>query len=130
MFNNHLMKSESEWREELTPEQYRVLRKSGTEPPYTGRLLHKKEEGIYHCAACGNKVFNSDTKFESGTGWPSFNKAVKDSVILEKDATGRIEVRCAECGSHLGHVFNDGPKPTGKRYCINSIALNFKGEGE
>lgn len=121
------MKGESEWREELTPEQYRVLRKAGTEPPYTGRLLHKKEKGTYHCAACGNKLFKSGTKFDSGTGWPSFYEVIKGSVKLEKDATSRVEVRCAKCGSHLGHVFNDGPKPTGKRYCINSIALKFKG---
>lgn len=123
-------KSEQEWREELTPKQYRVLRKGGTEPPFTGKLLHNKREGTYHCAACGNKVFNSKTKFESSSGWPSFYKAVKDRVELEKDITGRVEVKCAKCGSHLGHVFNDGPTLTGKRYCINSAALKFREGGD
>lgn len=123
-------KPEEYWRKKLTPEQYRVLREKGTEPPFTGALLDNKERGMYACAACGTPLFSSDTKYESGTGWPSFWEAVsKDNVKLEDDfelGMHRVEVKCAKCGGHLGHVFDDGPQPTGKRYCINSCALDFK----
>jgi peptide-methionine (R)-S-oxide reductase len=119
----------SEWREQLTPDQYRVLREAGTEAPFTGKYVHVKDDGIYRCAACGAELFSSDTKFESGTGWPSFTEpVVAASVELVDDNSHgmhRVEVRCRRCGSHLGHVFPDGPAPTGQRYCINSIALDL-----
>lgn len=123
-------KSEEEWEKDLTPEQYRVLRKKGTEPPFSGDLYYNKEKGVYACAACGQELFSSDTKFNSGTGWPSFGAALaEDRVRLLTDNSHlmkRIEVVCSRCGGHLGHVFDDGPKPTGKRYCINSVSLDFK----
>jgi peptide-methionine (R)-S-oxide reductase len=119
----------SEWREQPTPDQYRVLREAGTEAPFTGKYVHVKDDGIYRCAACGAELFSSDTKFESGTGWPSFTEpVVAASVELVDDNSHgmhRVEVRCRRCGSHLGHVFPDGPAPTGQRYCINSIALDL-----
>jgi peptide-methionine (R)-S-oxide reductase len=122
-------RSESEWREQLTPEQYRILREAGTEPPFSGRYVYAKDDGIYHCAACGAELFSSDTKFDSGTGWPSFTEpVVAASVELLDDSSHgmhRTEVRCRRCGSHLGHVFPDGPAPTGMRYCINSLALDL-----
>lgn len=123
--------SDEEWKQRLTPEQYRVLRGKETEMPGTGRLLHNKESGEYRCAACGNVVFNSDTKFESGSGWPSFyNVANNHAVRLHEDRSHgmqRVEVTCANCGSHLGHVFHDAPdQPTGMRFCVNSAALDFK----
>jgi peptide-methionine (R)-S-oxide reductase len=123
-------KSEKEWKLALTPEQYRVLRQAGTEPPFSGKFVHYTEKGTYVCAGCGNELFSSDTKFKSGSGWPSFwEKLSEDSVELRPDNSHgmrRIEVVCKKCGGHLGHVFDDGPKPTGLRYCINSLALGFQ----
>ena len=123
-------KNEDYWKKKLTSEQYRVLREKGTEPAFSGELLNNKGEGMYSCAACGTALFSSDTKYESGTGWPSFWEALgKDKVELADDfelGMHRVEVKCANCGGHLGHVFDDGPDPTGKRYCINSCALEFK----
>lgn len=123
-------KTEEEWKERLTSEQYAALREKGTEAPFTGALLSEKRDGKYRCAACGNPLFNSDAKFESGTGWPSFDQAIPGSVRLEKDDSygmHRTEVVCARCGSHLGHVFDDGPaQTTGKRYCMNSVCLQFE----
>jgi peptide-methionine (R)-S-oxide reductase len=125
-----ITKTDEDWRRELSPEQFRVLREAGTEAPFCGTLLHNKDAGVYTCAACGNTLFRSDTKFDSGSGWPSFyDTIVGDAVELVPDdshGTHRTEVRCSRCGSHLGHVFEDGPKPTGQRYCMNSIALDFK----
>jgi peptide-methionine (R)-S-oxide reductase len=127
---NKVQKTDSEWREELTPEQYEVLRRQGTEPPFTGKYWNVKDDGMYHCAGCGAPLFSADTKFESGTGWPSFYEpATAEAVELETDASHgmiRAEVRCASCGGHLGHVFDDGPKPTGLRYCMNSSALDLQ----
>jgi len=122
--------SDEEWRQRLTPAQYDVLRKAGTEPPFTGEYVYNKESGDYCCAACGAMLFSADTKFESGTGWPSFTEpAVAQAVELRPDNSllmRRTEVLCRACGGHLGHVFDDGPGPTGQRYCINSLALDFK----
>ncbi|HLI48067.1 MAG TPA: peptide-methionine (R)-S-oxide reductase MsrB [Chthonomonas sp.] len=123
------MRSEEEWRKILTPEQYYVLRQAGTEPAFTGKYYKNHETGVYACAGCGEVLFTSDTKYESGSGWPSFWDAVDEQKLelLDDYSHGmhRIEVRCAKCGGHLGHLFDDGPRPTGKRYCINSASLQF-----
>jgi peptide-methionine (R)-S-oxide reductase len=125
-------KTDAEWRDELTPEQYEVLRRHGTERPFTGKYWNVKDDGMYHCAGCAAPLFSSDTKFESGTGWPSFYEpAVAQNVDVHTDTSHgmiRTEVRCANCGGHLGHVFDDGPNPTGLRYCLNSCALDLQTE--
>ncbi len=127
--DHHIPTTEQEWREKLTPEQYRVLREKGTEAPFSGAYAPSKEKGMYACAACGNELFSSDAKFDSHTGWPSFtDPANRENVELSADKShgmNRIEVRCKKCGSHLGHVFDDGPGNSGKRYCINSCALTL-----
>ena len=121
--------TDEQWRERLSPEQYEILRRHGTERPFTGKYVSVKDDGMYHCAGCGAELFSSDTKFDSGTGWPSFYEpAIAENVEVREDRSlgmRRTEVLCRRCGGHLGHVFNDGPNPTGLRYCINSCALDL-----
>jgi len=125
---------EEEWKEKLTEEQYSVLRLKGTERPFTGRYWNNEEKGVYYCAGCGTLLFDSKSKFESGCGWPSFSAPINDSNIKKSQDNSfgmkRAEVLCNKCGGHLGHVFKDGPKPTGLRYCINSISLDFKSKNK
>ncbi|MEJ2211265.1 MAG: peptide-methionine (R)-S-oxide reductase MsrB [Anaerolineae bacterium] len=127
-------KTEEQWRQDLTSEEFKVLRLAGTEPPFTGKYYKHKGEGTYLCAACGQELFSSGTKYESGSGWPSFWAPVSGENVDEKRDIShgmiRTEVRCSRCGSHLGHVFEDGPRPTGQRYCINSVALDFEPDEE
>lgn len=129
MSNTTIDKTDQEWRAELTPEQYEVLRQKGTERPFTGKYWNAKDDGTYVCAGCGNELFASNTKFESACGWPSFYDAKPGTVAMHEDNSlgmRRTEVTCAQCGGHLGHIFPDGPKPTGQRYCINSASLGFQ----
>jgi peptide-methionine (R)-S-oxide reductase len=123
-------KTDAEWRQELTPEQYQILREHGTERPWTSEYLDVHDDGMFHCAGCGAALFSTNTKFESGSGWPSFYEpAVNEAVEVHRDTSHgmtRTEVRCANCGGHLGHVFDDGPRPTGLRYCINGCALDLQ----
>jgi peptide-methionine (R)-S-oxide reductase len=135
MGNEKVTKSEQEWREQLTQEQYIILREKGTERAFTGKYVNEKRPGVYQCAACGNPLFQSDTKFESGSGWPSFWDVVDEAnVVMHEDTSygmRRVEVTCARCGGHLGHVFPDGPRDkTGLRYCINSVSIQHEADAE
>ena len=130
---NQLTLSETEWRQKLSAEQYHVLREAGTERAFTGRYNDNKADGIYRCAACGNELFDSADKYDSGSGWPSFTQPIRPEVVVDHSDIShgmtRTETRCARCDSHLGHVFPDGPPPTGLRYCMNSVSLDFKPRG-
>jgi len=132
--SDEMNKPDAQWRDELSPEQYHICREKGTEPPFTGKYLHNKAPGIYTCACCGAELFDASTKFDSGSGWPSFWDVLDQAKVnlIEDNTHGmhRIEVTCANCGAHLGHVFPDGPAPTGQRYCINSAALGFEKQEE
>jgi peptide-methionine (R)-S-oxide reductase len=129
-----MKKSNQEWRSELTPEQYRIMREKGTEPPFTGMYVDEKTPGVYRCAACGAPLFDSDTKYDSSSGWPSFFAPIgEENVETEEDRSHgmhRTEVMCANCGAHLGHLFPDGPRPTGVRYCVNSASLKLDPEAK
>jgi len=126
--------SDEQWRERLSPEQFEVLRKSATEPAWSGELLHVDSDGVFRCAGCEAELFSTDNKFESGSGWPSFDRAMKDGTIEQHTdrsfGMARTEILCARCGGHLGHVFNDGPTETGERFCVNSLSLSFSAEGD
>jgi len=130
MAQTKIERTDAEWRSALTPAQYQVLRRSGTEPAWSGELLHVDADGVFHCAGCGSPLFKTDDKFESGSGWPSFDRALADGAIDEhRDRSHgmvRTEITCATCGGHLGHIFPDGPTDTGMRYCVNSLALSFE----
>jgi len=132
MIKNKLIKSDQQWREQLSEDEYQVCRKHGTESPFSGEFADCKKEGTYVCTCCGEPLFNADTKFDSGTGWPSFWQPISEVAIEETEDTKlfmkRVEVHCSHCDSHLGHVFPDGPRPTGLRYCINSVSLKLKEE--
>lgn len=131
--NNTIKHTDAEWRAKLTPEQYRIMREGGTEPPWSGELLKQKDSGEFCCAACGEPLFKSDSKYDSGSGWPSFIQPADETMVSKHVDTAhgmiRTEVRCAKCEGHLGHVFDDGPGPEGERYCINSASLAFKKAG-
>jgi peptide-methionine (R)-S-oxide reductase len=126
--------SDEEWRERLRPEQFEVLRKSATEPAWSGELLHVDSDGVFRCAGCEAELFSTDNKFESGSGWPSFDRAMKDGTVEQHSdrsfGMARTEILCARCGGHLGHIFNDGPTETGERFCVNSLSLSFSPEGD
>ncbi|MGO8671068.1 MAG: peptide-methionine (R)-S-oxide reductase MsrB [Capsulimonadaceae bacterium] len=127
--NEKIVKSDEQWRRELTPDEYHILRQKGTERPFSGRYWDAKDDGSYSCAACGQELFTSQTKFDSGCGWPSFYDAIPGTVELTDDFSHhmhRVEVTCSRCGGHLGHIFPDGPAPTGQRYCINSVSIDLK----
>ncbi len=132
--SNKKKKKEEEWKKELTPEQYNVLRLKGTEKPFTGKYWDNEKEGIYKCAGCGTLLFDSNTKFDAGCGWPSFSSTIKEANIEEKVDKSqnmvRTEVLCKNCGGHLGHIFDDGPQPTGLRFCINSVSIDFEKKDE
>lgn len=131
---DELPKDDAQWRQRLSPEQYRVCRQKGTEPAFTGAYWDEKTPGVYRCAGCGAVLFDSATKYDSGSGWPSFWQPADPAAVATETDTGhgmrRVEVHCARCGSHLGHVFPDGPRPTGERYCINSLSLTLEPRGE
>lgn len=130
MTSDKIAKSETEWQAELTPEQFYICRQKGTERAFTGEYYKTKDKGTYHCACCGKALFDSDTKYDSGSGWPSFYAPIKEDAVKEETDTShgmrRVEVICSECNAHLGHVFEDGPQPTGLRYCINSVSLKLE----